>query len=155
MVAGTLAEFGVSPVRLAIEITEGSAIDDSPEILRAITDLTKLGVKVWLDDFGTGFAGLSCLSKINFHTVKIDRLFVQSIDTQRGAKLLRDIVNLVSNSGQNIIVEGVETKEQLDCLREQGVSLLQGYYFNRPMSAEALQLLAHKGGKLAAPVLAA
>jgi diguanylate cyclase (GGDEF)-like protein len=155
MVAGILAELGVSPVRLAVEITEGSAIDDSPEILRAITDLTKLGVKVWLDDFGTGFAGLSCLSKINFHTVKIDRLFVQSIDTQRGAKLLRDIVNLVSNSGQNIIVEGVETKDQLDCLREQGVSLLQGYYFNRPMSAEALQLLAHKGGKLAAPVLAA
>jgi diguanylate cyclase (GGDEF)-like protein len=154
-VAGILCEMGVSPSRLAVEITEGAEIDGNAEIVHAIAELTALGVRVWLDDFGTGFAGLSCLSKISFDTVKIDRLFLQASDTPRGAKLLKDMINLVRNSGQNIIMEGVESKAQVDMLEEHGMALLQGFYFNRPMSADALTLLARKGGRLAKTPLAA
>jgi diguanylate cyclase (GGDEF)-like protein len=154
-VARIVSETGVAPSRLALEITEGSEIDDSPEVLQTIADLAALGVSVWLDDFGTGFAGLSCLSKFSFDTVKIDRLFVQATDTPRGAKLLGDMIRMLSNSGQKIILEGVETKDEVNRVRELGGVALQGYYFNRPMSAEALTLLARKGGQLARSALAA
>ena len=139
-----LVASGVRAGRLAVEITEGSEIDADPQIVAAINGLVGLGVKVWLDDFGTGFAGLSCLSRIRFDTVKVDRLFVKSSDTARGSKLLRDIVRLVGNSGHKIIVEGVEEKEQVGLLESMGVHLLQGYYFNRPMSADALDQLVRK-----------
>ena len=148
-VADILRETGISPSRLAIEITEGAEIADNVETAQAVADLTGLGVRVWLDDFGTGFAGLSCLSKIRFHTVKIDRMFVQASDTPRGAKLLKDIVDLVRNSGHDIVVEGVESREQVDLLKACGVDLIQGYYFNRPMSPDALTLLTLKDRTLA------
>jgi diguanylate cyclase (GGDEF)-like protein len=154
-VADLLLEKGVSASRLIIEITEGSEIDENSAVLDAIHDLTELGVRVWLDDFGTGFAGLSCLSKIRFDTVKIDRLFVQASDTRRGAKLLGDMMTLVANSGHKCILEGVETGDQVDRLKQHGARFLQGYYFNRPMSGEALNLLARKGAKLATNPLAA
>lgn len=154
-VADILLEMGVSTSRLIIEITEGSEIDENSDVLRAINELAGFGIRVWLDDFGTGFAGLSCLSKISFDTVKIDRLFVQAIDTPRGAKLLGDMMTLVGNSGHKLILEGVETSDQVERLKQQGARFLQGYYFNRPMSGEALDLLTHKGGKLAAGSLAA
>jgi diguanylate cyclase len=124
-------------------------------VIQVIQELSAFGVRVWLDDFGTGFAGLSCLSKIRFDSVKIDRLFVQASDTRRGAKLLGDMMTLVANSGHNLIVEGIETSDQVDRLKQRGARFLQGYYFNRPMSGEALDLLARKGSKLARNPLAA
>jgi diguanylate cyclase (GGDEF)-like protein len=148
-VADILLEKGVSPSRLIIEITEGSEIDENAAVIQAINELTAFGVRVWLDDFGTGFAGLSCLSKIAFDTVKIDRLFVQASNTRRGEKLLNDMMTLIANSGQNLILEGVETSDQVDRLKQQGARFLQGYYFNRPMTGEALDLLARKGTRLA------
>jgi diguanylate cyclase (GGDEF)-like protein len=154
-VADILLEKGVSPSRLILEITEGSEIDENSMVIQAINELTACGVRVWLDDFGTGFAGLSCLSKIGFDTVKIDRLFVQASDTRRGEKFLRDMMKLVANSGHKLILEGVETSEQVDRLKGHGARFLQGYYFNRPMSGEALDQMARKGMKLAKNPLAA
>ncbi|WP_441005382.1 putative bifunctional diguanylate cyclase/phosphodiesterase [Methylobacterium carpenticola] len=147
--AAILAEERIAPHRLAVEITEGLEIETDSAVAETIAALKRLGVQIWLDDFGTGFAGLSCLSRISFDTVKVDRLFVQASDTPRGAKMLKDIVTLVQNSGQNIVVEGVETGDQVELLKQYGVRLLQGFYFNRPMSADALGLLAAKGGRLA------
>lgn len=150
LAAAALAASGVAPGRLAVEITEGLQFETDSRVARTIEALSRLGVPIWLDDFGTGFAGLSCLSRISFDTIKVDRLFVQASDTPRGAKMLKDIVALVRNSGQRIVVEGVETGEQVELLKQYGVALLQGFYFNRPMSAEALRLLAAKGGRLGA-----
>ena len=154
-VADILLEKGVSPSRLIVEITEGSEIDENAVVIQVIQELSAFGIRVWLDDFGTGFAGLSCLSKIRFDSVKIDRLFVQASDTRRGAKLLGDMMTLVANSGHNLIVEGVETSHQVDRLKQRGARFLQGYYFNRPMSGEALNLLTLKAPKLARNPLAA
>jgi EAL domain-containing protein (putative c-di-GMP-specific phosphodiesterase class I) len=154
-VADILLEKGVSPSRLIVEITEGSEIDENAVVIQVIQELSAFGIRVWLDDFGTGFAGLSCLSKIRFDSVKIDRLFVQASDTRRGAKLLGDMMTLVANSGHNLIVEGVETSDQVDRLKQRGARFLQGYYFNRPMSGEALNLLALKASKSARNPLAA
>lgn len=140
-VAAILGETGVAPGRLAVEVTEGLAIETDPEILRSLEDLKRLGVRIWLDDFGTGFAGLSCLRQIDFDIVKIDRSFLHARQTPRGAALLWDIVGLVRNAGHATIVEGVETAQHLDGLDRNGVDLVQGYHLGRPMAAELLARL--------------
>ncbi|MGF9567469.1 EAL domain-containing protein [Neorhizobium sp. JUb45] len=134
-VAAILGETGVSGNRLAFEITEGLDMEIHSDVLRCISDLKTLGIRIWLDDFGTGFAGLSWLRLIDFDTVKIDRSFLHDIDTERGRIMLGDIVDLVRHRGPNILVEGVETEEQLQCLRDMNIDFAQGYHVGRPVAA--------------------
>ena len=138
-IAAILAETGICPQRLAFEITEGREIETHPDVLRSIGELKQLGVKLWLDDFGTGFAGLSCLRAIEFDTVKIDRSFLHDTPSPRGVRLLQDIVTLVGNRGLGIVVEGVETERQLGLMRSFGIDCVQGYHIGRPMSADSLR----------------
>jgi EAL domain-containing protein (putative c-di-GMP-specific phosphodiesterase class I) len=135
-VAAILGETGVGGGRLALEITEGLEMEMHSDILRCISDLKTLGIKIWLDDFGTGFAGLSWLRLIDFDTVKIDRSFLHDCGTPRGRAMLQDIIGLVRNRGHNILVEGVETDEQLRLMQEFRIDQVQGYYVGRPAPAE-------------------
>lgn len=137
-VAATLAEYGLSGTRLAFEITEGVELDIDQDLVRCISDLRKLGVQVWLDDFGTGFAGLSWLRLIDFDTVKIDRSFLHDCQTDRGRRMLLDIINLLRNRGVRILVEGVETIEHQRLMLQYGIQYLQGYYIARPAPADQL-----------------
>ena len=134
-VAAILSESGVTGSRLAFEITEGLEMEMHSDILRCINDLKLLGIKVWLDDFGTGFAGLSWLRMIDFDTVKIDRSFLHDASTSRGKLMLKDIIGLVRNRGHKILVEGVESDEQMVLMREFGIDLVQGYHVGRPAPA--------------------
>ena len=93
----------------------------------AFPDLKQLGVEIWLDDFGTGFAGLSWLRLIDFDTVKVDRSFLHDCDSERGIAMFQDIVRLIRNREPNILVEGVETKEQMELLRRLRIEFVQGY----------------------------
>lgn len=134
---------GIAPSRLALEITESGQISGNPEVAKLMDRLSTIGIRVWLDDFGTGFAGLTCLSQLRFDMVKIDRFFVQNCDTHRGAKMLKNIVDLVSNCAQRTIVEGVEEAQQIELVASFGVDLFQGYYLGRPMPRyELVQRLA-------------
>lgn len=135
-VAAILGETGVSGSCLAFEITEGLEMEMHADILRCITDLKLLGVKIWLDDFGTGFAGLSWLRLIDFDTVKIDRSFLHDSGTPKGKAMLRDIIGLVRNRGPKLLVEGVESDVQMALMREFGIEQVQGYHVGRPASAE-------------------
>ena len=138
-VAAILGETGVSPERLAFEITEGREIESHPDVLRSIAELKQLGVKLWLDDFGTGFAGLSSLRAIEFDTVKIDRSFLHDTATAKGKRLFQDMVSLIGNRDLGIIVEGVETERQLGLMHTLGVQCVQGFHVGRPMPAESLR----------------
>ncbi|GGD11483.1 putative bifunctional diguanylate cyclase/phosphodiesterase [Aureimonas glaciei] len=140
-VAAILAETSISPQRMAFEVTEGREIETHPDVLRSIGELKQLGVKLWLDDFGTGFAGLSCLRAIEFDTVKIDRSFLHDTPGPRGVRLLQDIVTLLGNRGHGIVVEGVETERQLGLMRSFGIDCVQGYHVGRPMAADSLRRL--------------
>ncbi|MEO4001803.1 GGDEF and EAL domain-containing protein [Mesorhizobium sp. CAU 1732] len=139
-VATILGETGVPGSRLAFEITEGLEMEFHPEVLRCISDLKLLGIDIWLDDFGTGFAGLSWLRRIDFDTVKIDRSFLHDCETERGYDMFQDIVRLIRNRGHTILVEGVETAEQLSLLRRLGIDMAQGYHLGRPESHDQLHL---------------
>ncbi|TXN73712.1 GGDEF domain-containing phosphodiesterase [Methylobacterium sp. WL6] len=128
----------IDPSRLALEITEGGQISGNPQVVQLMDRLSAIGIRVWLDDFGTGFAGLTCLSELRFDMVKIDRFFVQSSDTPRGAKLLKNIIDLVSSCAQKTIVEGVEDAYQIELVASFGVELFQGYHLGRPMPRHEL-----------------
>ncbi|GLS22452.1 diguanylate cyclase [Labrys miyagiensis] len=137
-VAAILEETGAPGDRLIFEITERLEIELESEILTCIRALKLLGIRIWLDDFGTGFAGLSWLRLIDFDTVKIDRSFLADCATSEGRILLCDIANLVRNRGPNILVEGVESNEQLVLLRELGIDQAQGFHIGMPSPAERL-----------------
>jgi diguanylate cyclase (GGDEF)-like protein len=138
-VAATLAECEIDGARLAFEITEGVELEIDQHLVRCISDLRKLGVQVWLDDFGTGFAGLSWLRLIDFDIVKIDRSFLHDSRTERGRRMLLDIINLLRNRGVRILVEGVETIEHQRLMLQYGIHHLQGYYIARPAPADQLR----------------
>lgn len=132
-VAATLSEFGLMGARLAFEITEGVELEMDQEVVRCISDLRKLGAQIWLDDFGTGFAGLSWLRLIEFDTVKIDRSFLHDCDTERGRMMLRDIISLLRNRGLRILVEGAETEAHELLMRQYGIDQIQGFHVGRPV----------------------
>lgn len=136
-VASILGETGVHANRVAFEITEGYDIDSDPQILRCLAELKQLGIRIWLDDFGTGFAGLSCLRAFEFDAVKIDRSFLQDSSHLKGAVMLQDIIRLISHRGQTTIVEGIETEEQLNLMRSYGIDRVQGFHLGRPTTGEA------------------
>uniref|UniRef100_UPI003F21FB80 putative bifunctional diguanylate cyclase/phosphodiesterase n=1 Tax=Rhizobium sp. F40D2 TaxID=3453141 RepID=UPI003F21FB80 len=137
-VADILIRCGVSGSRLALEVTEGLDMDMQSEVLKCIADLRTLGVEIWLDDFGSGFAGLSWLRAIEFQTVKVDRTFLHDCSNPRGLTMLQDMVALIRNRGNTILVEGVETAAQLSLLKDLRIDRAQGYHMGMPVSAELL-----------------
>ncbi len=138
-VAAILSETGVAGSRLAFEITEGLEMEMHSDILRCISDLKLLGIRIWLDDFGTGFAGLSWLRLIDFDTVKIDRSFLHDCGAPKGKAMLQDIIALVRNRGHKILIEGVETDEQMALVRELGIDKIQGFHVGRPAPARSFR----------------
>ena len=136
-VAQTLEEFELEPGNLVMEVTE-TAIMDNYETGRKVIDfLREMGVKISIDDFGTGFASLSYLKLLPADYLKIDRIFVMGLpeDIHDGA-LIESLATLGKTFDLTLIAEGVETAEQADFLTEKGVDYLQGYYYSKPLPPE-------------------
>lgn len=149
MLARTLVETGVAPTRLTLEVTEGISVVD-PNLARILLNrIAATGVRIALDDYGTGYAGLSYLKNFNVSTVKIDRSFVEELeDDDTSAILIKAFVELTKKLGVKTVAEGVETPMQAQYLRAMSVDLLQGYLFGRPMTAD--ELLTRYGPRRAA-----
>jgi EAL domain-containing protein (putative c-di-GMP-specific phosphodiesterase class I) len=139
MLARALAETGLAPNRLTLEVTEGVSVVD-PVLARTLLNrIAATGVHIALDDYGTGYAGLSYLKNFNVSTVKIDRSFVEELeDDETSGILIKAFVDLTKKLGLKTVAEGVETPMQAQYLRALSVDLLQGYLFGRPMSADEL-----------------
>jgi diguanylate cyclase (GGDEF)-like protein len=145
MVGLHLRETGVRPDRLELEITEGVFLADNDSTDETFARLKKLGVRLALDDFGTGYSSLGYLKKAPFDKIKIDQSFVRGAAsaTNRNAAIIRAIVTLAETLGMDSCAEGVETHDDLQLIRELGVSMVQGYIFGRPGSAETARELAN------------
>ena len=138
-VSDALAQTGIDPARLEIEVTEGVFIEDAGRAVSILVGLRDLGVRVSLDDFGTGYSSLNYLRLFSFDKVKIDQSFIRDLDQNGEAtKIVKAIIGLGHNLGLSITAEGVETLEQLTFLREQGSDQLQGYLLGRPMESADL-----------------
>jgi len=137
-VAAVLAATGMPPASLQLEVTESLAAQDQDTQLR-LHELKALGVMLALDDFGTGYSSLSSLHLLPVDTVKIDRSFVCQADTSFHHRVLIEATVKVAQSlGMKTVAEGIETRSQLDVVREQRCDKVQGYYFSRPLPAPEL-----------------
>jgi diguanylate cyclase (GGDEF)-like protein len=145
MVARHLADSGVRAGRLELEITEGVFLAEGDSTDETFAKLKDLGVRLALDDFGTGYSSLGYLKKAPFDKIKIDQSFVRGAasTTQRNAAIIRAIVTLAETLGMDTCAEGVETHDDLQLIRELGVSMVQGYIFGRPAAGETARKLAN------------
>ncbi|OLB65625.1 MAG: diguanylate cyclase [Actinobacteria bacterium 13_2_20CM_2_72_6] len=143
VVAAALAESGLPPERLCLEMTESVLMNDTEENLAQLKQLKRMGVRLAIDDFGTGYSSLSYLRRFPVDTLKIDRSFVERLSGQsEDATLARTIVQLGQSLGISTVAEGIEQYTQLLALRRMGCEIGQGYYFDRPLpAAEAGRLL--------------
>jgi diguanylate cyclase (GGDEF)-like protein len=137
-----LAETGLSPTALEIEITESIAIKDLDLTIAILKSLREIGVKIALDDFGTGYSALAVLKYLPLDRLKIDRTFIQELRANTvDAGIVRTIVNLGHELNLTVVAEGVETIEQFEFLRSINCDAVQGFLFSRPLSAPDLQAI--------------
>ena len=144
-VSNHLRDSGVRAERLELEITEGVFLAEGDSTDETFAQLKRLGVRLALDDFGTGYSSLGYLKKAPFDKIKIDQSFVRGAastsTTNRNAAIIRAIVTLAETLGMDTCAEGVETHDDLQLIRELGVSMVQGYIFGRPADAASAREL--------------
>lgn len=138
----TLAESGLSPMLLELEVTESVLLDGAEPVIELMQTLKAMGIRVALDDFGTGYSSLSYLRDLPTHRVKLDRSFIQAIETDhRMAAIVQAVITMAHNMDMSVVAEGIETREQQQDMARRHCDLLQGYYFARPMSLANLKAL--------------
>lgn len=141
LVIKILAETGIDHRWLELELTESIAMGDVEETYTKLNTLAKYGVSLAIDDFGTGFSSLNYLKRFPIGTLKIDRSFIRNCPEDReDAALVRTIIDLAHSLKQTVIAEGVEREEQLNFLRKNRCSEIQGYFYSRPLSVEDFAL---------------
>lgn len=133
---------GVAADRIKVEITESQMVD-YPTVRRLIERCHQHGIKVAMDDFGTGYSNLAHLHELEFDTVKVDQAFPRQMQqSPRAMALLRSIVSMIHAIGADVVVEGIETREQLAALRDMGVRYAQGYLIGKPLLLDEAVALA-------------
>ncbi|HEX8669119.1 MAG TPA: EAL domain-containing protein [Allosphingosinicella sp.] len=132
-VEAVLAETGLEPARLELEVTEGLLIRDADRAIAVLQRLKDMGVQIAMDDFGTGYSSLSYFRMFPFDKVKIDQSFIQDmVDNPQARAIVRSVIGLGHGLGMPVVAEGVETAEQLELLRRKGCDQVQGYLISRP-----------------------
>jgi len=138
-VSACLRETQFPPEHLQLEITENLLIRDPDTARSIIKSLSTMGVRVYIDDFGTGHSSLSYLRRLPVAGIKIDQSFVQGLPhDESSANITRTIIGLAQNMRLEIVAEGVETQEQARFLRDHGVHHLQGFLFSRALPLAGL-----------------
>jgi len=134
-----LSHAGMNPKHVALEITEGTLMEDSAKTIEALKNCRSMGASIFVDDFGTGYSSLSYLSILPLDILKIDRSFVNDITTNPHNRLIAtSTINLAQGLGLKIVAEGIETREQKELLTNLGCDKAQGYYFAKPMPVAEL-----------------
>lgn len=145
-VTEVLANTGLRPKRLQLELTEGIMMDNTDATVSALSHLKDLGVQLSIDDFGTGYSSLSYLSRFPLDELKIDRSFVIDFDkSQNDASLVVAIIAMARSMRLKLVAEGVETQEQYHFLRNNGASVIQGYLFSKPVPFAELKTMLEPG----------
>ncbi|MGV8978608.1 MAG: putative bifunctional diguanylate cyclase/phosphodiesterase [Cellulomonas sp.] len=139
-VRAALSHNRLSPDRLVLEIIESRSLVDLPGVVERLIELRQLGIRISLDDFGTGFSTLAWLQTLPVDQIKIDRSFTMELPDARALALVKGVLALARELGIEVIAEGVETVDQLEALRAAGCLLVQGYLLGRPGSAELVRL---------------
>ncbi|MGP0058286.1 MAG: putative bifunctional diguanylate cyclase/phosphodiesterase [Beijerinckiaceae bacterium] len=144
-VFSALTASGLDPTRLELEITESVLLGNNDRNATILNQLRELGVRISLDDFGTGFSSLSYLRSFPFDKIKIDQSFIRNLaDDGRSQTIVSAIAGLGLSFGMTTTAEGVETQEQMECVIGKGCSEIQGYFYSRPVPGSELLSLIHR-----------
>ena len=135
--ASLLSEFGLSTGEFLLEITESAYMDDSARITETARHLRSRGFRIEMDDFGTGYSSLSMINTLPIDVLKLDMTFVRAAFRHgTDTRMLEIILDIARYLVVPVIAEGVETREQMETLRQMGCDYIQGYYFSRPVPAD-------------------
>lgn len=144
-----LQETMLNPRYLKLELTESIMMENSELTIQTLFSLKELGLHLSIDDFGTGYSSLSYLKKFPIDQLKIDQSFIRDLVTDmEDREIIRAIINLAKSLKLNVVAEGVETKEHLNFLRNEGCDVIQGYYFSKPIRAEEFAKILKSGKTL-------
>lgn len=128
---------GVNPNNLELEITENSMMHHTQELIEALKQLKEMGITIALDDFGTGYSSYSYLTQFPIDVIKIDQSFVRNLDDEEHGEAIVSVMNQLGQAlGLEVVVEGVETIEELSILKKLNCNIIQGYYYSKPLPAE-------------------
>ena len=135
-----LADTGLSPKNLTLEVTESLAINDMDRMKEILNRIKALGVSLALDDFGTGYSSLNHIREIPIDVIKVDQSFVKDLAGDAYSQsFIKMVAELAQTIGVSVCVEGIETPEQFKVLQGMKVKYIQGYYFDRPMERHAFE----------------
>ena len=139
---GALRSRGLPPALLTVEITEDLILNDIDRVTAVLHRLREQGIRVAIDDFGSGFSALSYLRDLPIDEVKLDRQFISSItEDTRAAAVVRAVIDLTHELDVTVVAEGIEDAGTADWLREHGCDIGQGYYFGAPVAASMIPQL--------------
>ncbi len=142
LISNVLEETKLDPKFLVLEITEGIFIDYFDEAVKIIEEIRDLGIKISLDDFGTGFSSLSYLKHLPINILKIDKSFIKDLNiNQREKVILKSIISLAQKLDLNVVVEGVEDINQLKFIKSCNCDKVQGFLFSKPVDEESFEKL--------------
>jgi predicted signal transduction protein with EAL and GGDEF domain len=141
----SLERSGLPPHALLLELTEGIFMEDIDSAIDRVNALKTLGVAIAVDDFGTGYSSLAHLKRFPLDALKIDRYFVKDLPNKVNEALIRSILALCEGLHLDAVAEGVENRQQLDCLQRLGCQLVQGFVFSEPLPAEQLSRFLEQG----------
>ncbi|NCC44993.1 MAG: EAL domain-containing protein, partial [Clostridia bacterium] len=136
-----LSEYTIVPEAIKLEITEGTMAEQKEHMQEMIDHLHQMGLKILMDDFGTGYASFGMLKSLDIDVLKLDKSLVDDIGDSKGEEILKSIIKLAYALGMDVVAEGVEKKEQLDFLLQCDCRVIQGYYFSKPLCEEEFEKL--------------
>lgn len=138
MVTKSLELVGMDPSLLELEITETIIMNNVENVIQQLIPLKEMGVIISMDDFGSGYSSLGSIDRIPFHTLKIDKQYMEQSASPSKRAIVNTIIGLAKELSLGIVAEGVETEQQIEFLKSAGCNLMQGYYFSKPMPREEL-----------------
>ena len=140
LISEIIDETGIPPESLIIEITESTMIDNYEQTIQSAQALRQLGLGMSMDDFGTGFSSLSNLASLPVNEVKIDRSFMNGIESdEKLQKVVKAIIQIGKNLGMTVVAEGIETERQWNVLRHTECDVIQGFLFSQPLEADDIK----------------
>jgi diguanylate cyclase (GGDEF)-like protein len=150
VIVGSLAASGLPASRLELEITESLLLESDPKNIAVLHELRSLGIRIVMDDFGTGFSSLNYLRSFPFDKIKIDQSFVRDMSKgHESVAIIKAIIDLGRALRIEVVAEGVETEEQLELLVAEGCAEMQGYYFSKPQPIENFEkILTERNGRI-------
>ena len=142
---GILDENGLDAAELMLEITESAYADDAEGLAETVEGLRRLGFKIEMDDFGSGYSSLNMITSIPIDVLKMDMEFIRNMNKdEKSLKLVELVIDISDFLNVPVIAEGVEEKAQVDILREMGCEIIQGYYFSRPVPSGEFEAFIQK-----------